>query len=384
MNWERLFGSKDINLQVAALNETILNVFRNYVPNRYTTIDDKDPAWMNEIIKSKIKTKNPLFKQYIQNGRLKSDFVFLETLITDINELISATKNLYYENLEKKLTNLLLLAKTYWSIIKTFYNEKNVPLVPPLLIDNMFVTDIQTKANFSNKFFTEQCTPLKKSSVLPLNQMFLTQFRLNSLDFNECKYLKIIRALNIHKPHGHDAISIRMIKICDKSLLKPLIILFGNSTKSSCYSDIWKRSNIIPVHKKNGKQLVKNYWQISLSPIFGKIFEKIIFNKIYNFLLDEKLLNPNQSGFRPSDSCINQLLAITREIFEASDCNPSVEVISVFLDILKAFEKVWHEGLLYELESMDISGDLYNLENYLADTIQSMLLNGRSHLGDQF
>ena len=108
--------------------------------------------------------------------------MFLETLITDINELISATKNLYYENLEKKLTNLLLLAKTYWSIIKTFYNEKNVPLVPPLLIDNMFVTDIRTKANFSNKFFTEQCTPLKKSSVLPLNQMFLTQFRLNSLD----------------------------------------------------------------------------------------------------------------------------------------------------------------------------------------------------------
>ena len=384
MNWERLFGSKDINLQVTAPNETILNVFRNYVPNRYITIDDKDLAWMNEIIKSKIKTKNLLFKQYIQNGRLKSDFVFLETLITDINELISATKNLYYENLEKKLTNLLLLAKTYWSIIKTYYNEKNVPLVPPLLIDNMFVTDIQTKANFSNKFFTEQCTPLKKSSVLPLNQMFLTQFRLNSLDFNEGKYLKIIRALNIHKPHGHDAISIRMIKICDKSLLKPLIILFGNSTKSSCYSDIWKRSNIIPVHKKNGKQLVKNYWQISLSPIFGKIFEKIIFNKIYNFLLDEKLLNPNQSGFRPSDSCINQLLAITREIFEASDCNPSVEVISVFLDILKAFEKVWHEGLLYELESMDISGDLYNLENYLADIIQSMLLNGQSHLGDQF
>ena len=384
MNWERLFGSKDINLQVTAPNETILNVFRNYVPNRYITIDDKDLAWMNEIIKSKIKTKNLLFKQYIQNGRLKSDFVFLETLITDINELISATKNLYYENLEKKLTNLLLLAKTYWSIIKTFYNEKNVPLVPPLLIDNMFVTDIRTKANFSNKFFTEQCTPLKKSSVLPLNQMLLTQFRLNSLDFNEGKDLKIIRALNIHKPHGHDAISIRMIKICDKSLLKPLIILFGNSTKSSCYSDIWKRSNIIPVHKKNGKQLVKNYWQISLSPIFGKIFEKIIFNKIYNFLLDEKLLNPNQSGFRPSDSCINQLLAITREIFEASDCNPSVEVISVFLDILKAFEKVWHEGLLYELESMDISGDLYNLENYLADIIQSMLLNGQSHLGDQF
>ena len=83
--------------------------------------------------------------------------------------------------------------------------------------------------------------------------MFLTQSRLNYIDFNEDKILKRIKALNIHKAHGHDAISIRIIKICDKSLLKPLILLFENSTKSSCYPDIWKRSNIIPVHKRNDK-----------------------------------------------------------------------------------------------------------------------------------
>ena len=109
---------------------------------------------MNEITKSKIKTKNLLFKQYIQNGRLESDFGFLETLITEINELISSTKNLYYENLAKKSNDLLLQAKAYWSIIKIFYNEKKITLIPPLLIDNMFVNDIQTKANIFNKFFT--------------------------------------------------------------------------------------------------------------------------------------------------------------------------------------------------------------------------------------
>ena len=96
-------------------------------------------------------------------------------------------------------------------------------------------------------------------------------------------------------------------------------------------------------------------------PIFGKILEKVIFDRIYGFLLEENLLNPNQSGFSPSDSCINQLLAITHEIFEAFDCNPSLEVRAVFLDISKAFDKVWHEGLLYKLKSMGISGELYNL-----------------------
>ena len=285
-NWERLFDQKAINAQVTAFNETILNVFRNYVPNKYITIDDKDPVRMNENIKTKINEKNTFYQKYIENGRFQSDFILLEKLITELNDLIFSTKTLCYENLPKKLNNPL------------------------------FVNDTKTKADIFNNFFAEQCTPLKNGSKLPSNQIYLTQSKLVSLDFNEDEVLKISRSLNIHKTHGYSDIPIRMIKICDKSLLKPLIILFENSTKSSHYPDIWKRSNIIPVHKKNDKQLVKNYRPISLLPIFRKIFEKTIFNKIYYFLMEEKLLSPNQSGFRPSDSCINQLLAITHEILK--------------------------------------------------------------------
>ena len=137
-----------------------------------------------------------------------------------------------------------------------------------------------------------------------------------------------------------------MIKICNRTLIKPLVILFQNSVKYLYYSDVWKSSNIIPVHKKNDKQLVKNCRPISLLPIFGKIFEKTIFNKIYNFLLQERLLNPNQSCFCQSDSCVNQLLAMTNEMSEECDCNPPLEVRSAFLDISKALDKVWHKGLL--------------------------------------
>ena len=88
---------------------------------------------------------------------------------------------------------------------------------------------------------------------------------------------------------------------------------------------------------------------------------------MYNFLSEKELLNPNQSGFRLSVfyvgivqqlKLINQLLAITHELFEAFDCNPPLEVRSVFLAISKAFDKVCHEGLLYKLKSMGISGEL--------------------------
>ena len=114
-----------------------------------------------------------------------------------------------------------------------------------------------------NEYFADHCTLLKNSSVLPINQTFLTQLRLTSLDFNEEEIFKIIRALSTHKAHDPD-ISIRMIKICDKPLLKPWILLFQNAAKLSYFPDIWKRYNIIPVHRKNDKQFVENYRPISL------------------------------------------------------------------------------------------------------------------------
>ena len=76
---------------------------------------------------------------------------------------------------------------------------------------------------------------------------------------------------------------------------------------------------------------------MSLLLIFGKIFGKIFVNRIYNFLLEENLLNPNQSGFRPSDSSVNQLIANTHEISGPFHCNPPLEVRSIFFRYFKSF-----------------------------------------------
>ena len=220
---------------------------------------------MNEIIKSKMKAKNKLCKQYIKNGRFESDFVFIESLVNEINELISNAKNLYYVHLAKILNNPCLQAKTYWLILKTFYNDKKIPLIPPLLIDDKYVTE----ANIFNKFFADQCTPLKNNSMLTTNQLFMTQETLRSLNFNEGEILKIIRVLNINKAHGYDDISIRMIKICDESLLKPLLDLFKNSLKLSYYPDIWKNSNII-------KRMISNYLITTDRFLFYQYLEKYL------------------------------------------------------------------------------------------------------------
>ena len=176
------------------------------------------------------------------------------------------------------------------------------------------------------------------NSVRPDSVDYISTARLPSINFNNVDILIIIKSLNVNKAHGHDDISIRMIKLCGQSIIKPLSIIFKNCIVNGIFPDIWKKFNIIPVHKKGDKQIIDNYRPVSLRPICGKIFEKLLFNSVFKFLDDNNLLSFNQSGFRPSNSCEYQLLSIVHDIYASFDCCPSLAVRGIFLDISKTFD----------------------------------------------
>ena len=100
----------------------------------------------------------------------------------------------------------------------------------------------------------------------------------------------------------------------------------------------WKRGNIVPIRKKGDKQTLKNYRLVSLLPICGKILERLMFNEMFKFLIENELISSDQYGFKPGDSCVNQLVSITHEIYKSFD--KGHEVRGVFLDISKALDKV--------------------------------------------
>ena len=138
---------------------------------------------------------------------------------------------------------------------------------------------------------------------------------------------------------------------------------------------MWKIANVIPILKKGDKQLSKNYRPIL--PICGKMLEKITFNNLYNYLNGNNLITKNQSGFRPGDSTTNRLLYLVNEIHKAFDDPKCLEIRAVFLDISKAFDKVWHDGLLFKPNQNGISGSLLKrFEDYLHDRKQRVVLNG--------
>ena len=234
------------------------------------------------------------------------------------------------------------------------------------------------KTNLFNNFFAKQCSPISNDSTIPVNKNFETRERLSSLELCVDNIVKIIISSDQDKAHGRNEISIR-IKFCVSSILKPLHLIFRNCLETESLPKEWKKTNIIPVHKKGDKKLITNYQPVPLLSICGKVFEKIIFNSLFVYLNNNNLLNSNQSGFGPGDSCVNQLSSITYDIYKAFDANPSLEVRGIFLDLSKAFDKIWHDRLLYKLRRMVICGEYLGLiDSFLSDRLQRVLLNGQS------
>ena len=121
---------------------------------------------------------------------------------------------------------------------------------------------------------------------------------------------------------------------------------------------------------------VKNYHLVTLLPICGKILERLPYNEMINFYSENDLISPKQSGFRPEDTCINQLFSINNEILTAVDIG--LEVRGLFLNIAKAFDKVCHAGLIYKLLQNGIYGELIDtINDFLTNRKQRVVLDGQ-------
>ena len=218
---------------------------------------------------------------------------------------------------------------------------------------------------------------MKNCCKLPTNLRYVTDKRLRTINFTADNIDKIIENFNPNKAHGHSNISILMLKICGDTICKALELIFKQVLTNGVFLSEWKEGNIAPCYKKGEKQNLQNYRPVSLLPIYRKLFERLIFNEMCRFFLAINLLAPNQSGFKPSDSCINQLLSITHEIYSYFD--DGFEIRSFFLDISKAFDKVWHKAIIFQLQQNGISDDLPNiLSDFLRNRKQRVTLNGQS------
>ena len=128
--------------------------------------------------------------------------------------------------------NPLTSTKTYWSILKLFLNNKNIPCIPSLFHQNKYITKCKDKVELFNNFFANQCSLINNYSVFPSLVFKQTENVISYIDFGSDGTAKIINNFDPNKANGHDMISIRMLKICGNSIYKPLQLIFRYSIEN--------------------------------------------------------------------------------------------------------------------------------------------------------
>ena len=206
--------------------------------------------WINKNIKKLTNDKNHEYKSYRQNENNSPTFQNFQFLQSKLNYFIEESKHKYHARLSEKLSDPVTSPKSYWSILKTFLYNKKIPCIPPLLHENIFIIDFRRKAEIFNTFFVKQCSLINTSSVLLTTLTMKTRESLSTIRFTSDDILKIIRNLDPNKAHGHDMISIQMVKLFDASLCKPLEQIFKSCLESGKFLLEWKKANVVFLHIK--------------------------------------------------------------------------------------------------------------------------------------
>ena len=196
-----------------------------------------------------------------------------------------------------------------------------------------------------------------------------TNLKLNNISITAKTVEKVIMNLDSSKVSGPDCIPVVVLKNCELELSYILAELFNMCLKESCFPDCWKVSSVVPVFKNVGERsTAKNYHSVSLLSVVSKVVEKLVNNKIVDQLEKSGLFSDFQYGFTSSRSTADLLTVVSDRI--ARTFNRSGATRAVALDISKAFDRVWHAGLLHKLRSYGISGQIFGL-------ISSFLSNRR-------
>ena len=185
-----------------------------------------------------------------------------------------------------------------------------------------------------------------------------TNLKLHNISVTPKMVKKVIASLDLSKASGPDCIPVVVLKNCEPELSYILAELLNQCLKETCFPDCWKVSSVVPVFKNVGERsTAKNYHPVSLLPEVSKVFKKLVNNRIVDHLWP--FFSDFQYGFRSSRSAADLLTVVSDRIARAFSRSGATRAVALYIS--KAFDRVWHAGLLHRLKSYGISGQIFGL-----------------------
>ena len=370
-DWDSVF-TEDIDTSTENITNHLLALCSKYIPNKIVTVRQSDPPWFHNDLRKKVRQRKRAYDK-AKKTNLASHWDMYRKIRNETISLLRQSKRTFTETLAQKLRTNELTGSDWWKTLKSFIKPSSSISMPPLKHDNIYCYDDDEKANLLNSFFTSQTKLNDSNKTIPRPSPINVNQVLNDIEIIPSEVEDILANLQLGKANGPDGINSHVLKQCSSLLASPLCRLFNLSLRAGHFPAKWKEANVTPIFKKNDPSDPSNYRPISLLSILGKVMEKIVHKHVFNFLHDNSIISPLQSGFIPGDSTTNQLVDIYNSISKALD--DGLEVRAVFCDISKAFDRVWHTGLLHKLRSVGIGGNLLSwFSNYLSNRKQRVVL----------
>jgi hypothetical protein len=389
---EMMAHATNCNYAYEALEQYLREKLDDHAPRKIKIIKRGDFHCMSKELKKAMLYRNQLRNKYykFRTSHYLSLYRLQRNKVTTIKR---KEIRKYFEGKCKTGTR----NKDFWKAVKPLFSKSRTKADSiPLCEDGEIITDDQRVCNIFNNFFRNIGSEIgqPEDNQKPLNEILNNYKHHESIkmikenikgNLNDQRFIfkfvsehevrKAIQSLSVKKAAGYDEIPAQFIKKIAIKLVKPLTMLINESIRTNTFPDQMKQANITPLFKKKDKLNKDNYRSVNLLPILSKVFERILYNQIYEFV--EEKFHKYPSGFRKGHSCQDVLIRMTEDWREALDKGLIVGVIAI--DLSKAFDCMPHGLLLAKLSA-------YGFDNESCMLMKSYIIERKQRvkIGDTF
>lgn len=371
-DWSHCFHH-DVDSACTLITNKILSGMNRFIPHNFIKIRNSPETWFTNRSKQAIKAKNAAFLAFKRNPSDSSKSLFVSARNT-CSSIIAHDKHLFDLKIKAKILSSPKNDRHFWSLVKSVKSNFVKSSIPPLVDTAGIIIDPRLKANLLAKKFSSNSK--LDNTIQPVPNIPNTGTSMKNIYFRDRAVLKVLLSLDIHKSAGPDGIPPIVLKNCARSLVEPLRRLFYKSYSSATFPSLWKIANVCPIPKKGGSSSdPNNYRPIAITSILSKVMEKVINHKFLAYLEKYHLLSDRQYGFRSNRSTGDLMTLLTENVSRAIHNFGECQTIS--LDIAKAFDKVWHRGLLAKLLAFGTGFTFHNwVSSFLSSRSIRVVLDG--------
>lgn len=374
VNIEKQIFSSNVQLGFKFFHNTFVKTMNTFAPLKKLRLQDKiKPKWMNNRIKNLRCKRNHAYYKW-KKSRQTHELQRFQLLREKFERYIKMSKKAYFSRMfQSSIGDSRQTYKLLNDLNGKNICNRNAPRLADCKKENPTDEDI---ANCFNKYFVEIGQSI--SDKIPASDEIKLEDQQQSIFMHptdEFEVTDIINQLDNKSSSGDDDISNLILKASTPVIVPYLVHLINLSIKEGTFPSILAKAKVFPLHKDGSKSEMCNYRPISLLNTISKVFERVIFNRVYSYFEKFSLFTTHQYGFRKKHSTIDVLVDFTEKIRFSSN----VKIHSFFLDLKKAFDTLNHKILLTKLESYGIRGNCLNwFISYLSNRIQRTEINGVS------